>query len=116
MDELSAKYVKVVLKAFGPNLKKLSLARIKNLSLEDLVPCDELEDLHIFIDCHVDCSGVDFMLEKDSFLPKLKKLKTMSCLGHWSRLLEVKSETLTDIELHCCHIGTKVTIFLFSDS
>jgi len=29
MDELSVKYVKVVLKAFGPNLKKLSLARIK---------------------------------------------------------------------------------------
>ncbi len=82
MDELSAKYVKVVLKAFGPNLKKLSLARIKNLSLADLVPCNELEDLHIFIDCKVDRSGVDFMLEKDSFLPKLKKLKTMSCLGH----------------------------------
>ena len=45
----------------------------------------------------------------DTFLPLLTKFKSdrNTCLGVWSPLIEKKSK-LVELELNCCHIGTKV--------
>lgn len=111
MDELSAKYVKVVLKAFGPNLKKLSLARIKNLSLEDALRRAGGPSHFHRLPCELQRSG--FQVGERLFPSQAQEAENHVLFGSFESSLGSEIRELTDIELPCCHIATKVTIFLF---
>jgi len=94
---------------FGPTLKQLTFQQCTEINLADLASCSQLESLRILN------SSIAYPQENEAvlmdsqalFLPLLKKFKSGTCLGVYSRLFEQKS-TLTHLALVCCHIGTKV--------
>lgn len=103
--------VKLILSAFGSTLLHLSFDYCLLINLADLISCPGLETLRISaIPRH------SRLLQNPPpaitpFLPQLKVIKSVICLGpYWSRIFEEKS-TLTRISLHCCHIGTTVYIY-----
>jgi len=99
----------VILKAFGPKLKRLSFHHIAyDFDLADLMPCVKLETLLIKDVTTFDEDEPPVKLDANQFLPKLKSLESEVCLGpHWMRLFEQKPG-LTHVALCCCHVGTKV--------
>jgi len=100
---------KAILDTFGPTLKGLSISMCESrVTLADLVSFANLEYLSIDGPLSVDFNEtlpLDLKLER--FLPKLKILDSLVCLGKHSHLFEGKA-TLTELDLSCCHIGTKV--------
>ena len=104
-------YVKPILNAFGPTLKQLTFEQCCKINLADLASCSQLENLRILNSSLANPQENEAVLmdSKSSFLPLLKKFKSGTCLGVYSRLFERKS-TLTHLALGCCHVGTNVPI------
>ena len=73
--------------------------------LADLAVMTQLEELIIGRWCSTKESLKP--IQAETFLPRLKKLKTVSCLlSQASRLLfECKRPSLIELQLHCSHIG-----------
>lgn len=102
-------YVRVILKVFGPSLKRVTFDRCKKINLMDLIPCHQLESLHILGGSSLDEGNENEItrLSPNKLLPKLTSFESCICLGLWTLWLEGKSE-LTSVILKCCHNGTKV--------
>ena len=102
-------FVKPLLKVFGPKLKGLTFESGRKVNMMDLVPCNELETLRIqaySLDKEA-LKVAGLSLKADSFLPRLKSIKSELCFGPLSRLIEDKP-TLVHLDLNCYHIGTRV--------
>jgi len=109
---MTPRFIKAVLKAFGPKLKSLAFDSCNNISLADLIPCTNLESLKFIkfssIALHEE-SEQNAALTAEDFLPELVSLESSICLGPFaSQLFEHKSK-LTSVTLNCCHIGAKVS-------
>ena len=107
-------YVKVILNAFAPTLKKLTFNTCNGINLMDLEPCCQLEILRISssrltISDQAESKVDPSRLSPELFLPALKSFESDICLDRWTLWLEGKSE-LTHVVLDCCHIGTSVIL------
>ena len=109
--EVSTTYRQAILLGIGPQLAQLTFVGDQLIDIADLVPCTELKVLRIF--------KSSFLLPSENpeekyfpsgpFLPKLNHLESDSCLGsRYSHLFEEK-DSLTYLDLACCHVGTKAS-------
>ena len=103
--------VKSILSVFGPHLKHLTLESCKEINLQDLMPCLQLETLCLQMKSTLDLEESDPISEPESFLPQLKSLESDICLGALSHLFEEKPD-LTRVVLNCYHVGIKVIALL----
>jgi len=109
IEDLSTEYMRPVLNALGPNLKKLTLKRC-DFDMAWLSSCTQLQ--HLKINC---CSlRTDKLATRGhnnwthaTFLPVLTEFQSNVCLQKWAPVFEEKS-TLVKLTLNCCHIATKV--------
>lgn len=107
---VSPKYVKVILKAFGSELKSFTFDSCLDLDLADLMPCTKLESLFILgstLDPAVNGSNI----VAHTFLPQLRSIEAGICLGTWSHLFE-KNTALTRVLMNCFHVGTVVSTYI----
>lgn len=109
--KMSPEYVKVILEAFAPSLKRATFNSCKNINLLDLLPCSQLESLRILkssslADIKVESDG---RLSPKAILPHLKFFESEICLNLWTLWLEAKSE-LTHVVLNCCNNDTQVIL------
>ena len=111
---VSSALVKPILNVLGASLTSLSLCNLVIRYPVDMAQlascCTQLVKLSLF-KCNifnardVDAAG---RWTEDTFLPLLTSFKSVdTCLGVWAPLIEKKSK-LVELELNCCHIGTKV--------
>ena len=109
--KVSTSYRKAILLGIGPQLSKLTFVNCEFIDVADLILCTELEVLRIF--------NSSFLLPSENpeekyfpsgpFLPKLNRLESDICLGsRYSHLFEEK-DSLTYLDLECCHVGTKAS-------
>ena len=117
LEDVPPKFVKPILKIFGPGLRHLTFWSFAEFNMADLIPCNLLESLRIYGSLssilEPPSNEVNIILRAHSFLPQLKVLKSDICLGQWLRLLEEKPE-MTHIVLNCCHIGTEVILIFYN--
>ena len=113
---LDSPFLKTVVNAFAPYLRRLYLDRCDRVDLAHLSLCTHLEHLSV-ISSTFSSSVASDPAQWDggnTFLPSLKSLYSNVCLGTWAPLFERKS-TLVDVHLHCCHIGTRVRIIIYNN-
>ena len=97
-------YSKIIVASIGNQLTRLTV--IGEISVHDLQNSTQLEELFITgIELPKE-SEKDHQFEATSFLPNLKKFRSLQCLGIYSYLFEEK-KSLTHLQLACSHISTK---------
>lgn len=106
---VTPKFVKPILEIFGPKLDQLSFDSCCDINMIDLLLSPSLRVFNITGSSNLSTFEDSSKVAADTFLPHLQVLRSDICLGLWSRLFEEKSERLTDIFIHCCHIGTEVS-------
>ena len=109
-------YCQAVLKGIGKQLLQLSFNDCLYIDLTNLLPCIQLEQLDFDSLSTVRTpTAIHF---DGPFLPRLKKLVDLSssCLGLWSSLIETERPLLTELRVHCAHIGiSSVSHFQWTD-
>ena len=109
-------YCQAVLKGIGRQLLRLSFNDCLYIDLTNLLPCIQLEQLDFDSLSTVRTpTAIHF---DGPFLPRLKKLVDLSssCLGLWSSLIETERPLLTELRVHCAHIGiSSVSHFQWTD-
>lgn len=105
---VTPKFVKPILEIFGPKLDQLSFDSCGDINMIDLLLCPSLRVFNITGSSNLSTFEDSSKVAADTFLPHLQVLRSDICLGLWSRLFENKSE-MTDVFIHCCHIGTEVS-------
>ena len=82
------------------------------IDVADLVPCMKLEVLRIFLSSSLllpSENPEEKYFPSGPFLPKLNRLESDICLSsRYSHLFEEK-DSLTYLDLECCHVGTKAS-------
>ena len=82
------------------------------IDVADLISCTELEVLRIFLSSSLllpSKNPEEKYFPSGPFLPKLNRLESDICLGsRYSHLFEEK-DSLTYLDLECCHVGTKAS-------
>lgn len=105
---VTPKFVKPILEIFGPKLDQLSFDSCSDINMIDLLLCPSLRVFNITGSSNLSTFEDSSKVAAETFLPHLQVLRSDICLGLWSRLFENKSE-MTDVFIHCCHIGTEVS-------
>lgn len=108
---MTPRFIKAVLKAFGPKLKSLAFESC-NISLADLIPCTNLETLKFLKSSSIaslEEGEQNSEITAESFLPELVSLESSICLGPFAAQLFEHKSKLTSVSLNCCHIGAKVS-------
>lgn len=99
---------RTILRGIGSQLTHLTFASCENIDMFDLTFCEDLEVLRIFFSSTLlaPAENSDVIL-KETFLPKLTHLESDICLGeNFSPIFEEK-ESLTHLDLECCHVSLK---------
>ena len=111
-EDVDSAYVKSILRALGPHLKRIEFHSCTQLDPEVLKYCKKFK--------HLVLRNCSFKPKKRGdvrsgrFLPFLEVLDSDTCLESWAPLFEVK-RTLKDLTLNCCHIGTEVLFRILDD-
>jgi hypothetical protein len=112
LNRVSTSYRKAILLGIGPQLSQLTFVDCELIDLADLVPCMELEVLRIFFSSSLllpSENPEEKYFPSGPFLPKLNRLESDICLGsRYSHLFEER-DSLTYLDLECCHVGTKAS-------
>lgn len=93
--------------SIGEQLVRLELEHCHDFDLADLIPLTQLEELIIGEGSTVRSPHpTEVPVEAVLFLPRLKKMMSMKCLGTcWGKVFECKRPSLIELHLSCCHIG-----------
>lgn len=106
------------MEVFGPHLRHLKLTACPSIKLTDLAACHQLESLKFCLYSRLDPKEGDVtlldpeedasaLIDSNTFLPNLKKLRSDGCLGVYSAVFEKKA-TLVHLDLMCSHVGMEV--------
>ena len=109
---VSTRYRKAIFLGIGPQLSQLTFVDCKRIDFVELLSCTELEVLRIFLSSSLllpSENPEEKYFPSGPFLPKLNRLESDICLGsRYSHLFEEK-DSLTYLDLACCHVGTKAS-------
>jgi hypothetical protein len=110
--KVSTSYRQAILLGIGPQLSQLTFVSCELIDVADLISCTELEVLRIFLSSSLllpSENPEEKYFPSGPFLPKLNRLESDICLGsRYSHLFEEK-DSLTYLDLACCHVGTKAS-------
>ena len=110
--KVSTSYRQAILLGIGPQLSQLTFVSCELIDVADLISCTELEVLQIFLSSSLllpSENPEEKYFPSGPFLPKLNHLESDICLGsRYSHLFEEK-DSLTYLDLECCHVGTKAS-------
>ena len=107
---VSSSYCLAVLSSIGHQLLQVQFEECKEIDLSQLASCGRLEELEIDWKCSVMSLLSSTPIHSiqslgDTFLPRLKKLECLVCLGPASPFFESHRPALKDLTLSCSHIG-----------